>query len=135
MVVFGGGYALERLAGIDWLRGREVLYWGDIDTHGFAILDRVRARMPHVRSLLMDAATMLAHRHVWGSEESDKRFLGDLARLTETELRLFHAVRDDLYQTHVRLEQERIGYGWMVDAMRCDAHGMKWACARLACLL
>lgn len=118
MVVFGGGYAIERLAGIDWLRGREVLYWGDIDTHGFAILDRLRATMPHVRSLLMDAATMLAHRHVWGSEESDKRFLGDLARLTETELRLFHAVRDDLYQTHVRLEQERIGYGWMVDAIR-----------------
>ena len=39
MVVFGGGYGIDRLAQINWLRGRELHYWGDIDTHahGFAI--------------------------------------------------------------------------------------------------
>ncbi|MDT1894065.1 hypothetical protein FPK47_29370, partial [Acinetobacter baumannii] len=46
MVVFGGGYGIERLAQAEWVRGRQVVYWGDIDTHGFAILDRLRAWMP-----------------------------------------------------------------------------------------
>lgn len=118
MVVFGGGYAIERLGGIDWLRGRDVVYWGDIDTHGFAILDRLRAHLPHARSLLMDEATLLAHGHVWGNEESDKRYLGELARLSDTELQLFHALRDDHHGPGIRLEQERIGYAWMVTAIR-----------------
>jgi hypothetical protein len=118
MVVFGGGYGIERLARIDWLRDRELLYWGDIDTHGFAILDRLRASMPHVRSLLMDASTLLAHRHVWGSEEPSKRYTGELERMTNSERHLFVALRDHLYGLHLRLEQERIGYTWAVEAIR-----------------
>jgi hypothetical protein len=118
MVVFGGGYGIERLAQVDWLRERELLYWGDIDTHGFAILDRLRASMPHVRSLLMDAPTLLAHRHVWGSEEPDKRYAGELEWLTEEERQLFHGLRDHLYGKYLRLEQERIGYAWAVEMIR-----------------
>jgi hypothetical protein len=36
-----------------------VLYWGDLDTHGFAILDELRAHCPHAESLLMNRATFL----------------------------------------------------------------------------
>lgn len=118
LVIFGGGYGIERLAQVEWLRGRDVVYWGDIDTHGFAILDRLRAHLPHVRSLLMDVATLEAHRPVWGQEESDQRYLGELTRLTEGELQLFLALRDDVYENSVRLEQERIAYGWALDAIR-----------------
>jgi len=82
MVIFGSGYGIDRLAGIDWLRERDVVYWGDIDTHGFAILDRLRAALPAVRSLLMDETTFQAHRYLWGSEDADKRFTGALAQLT-----------------------------------------------------
>lgn len=117
LVVFGGGYGVERLAGVDWLRERDVLYWGDIDTHGFAILDRLRAILPHVRSVLMDAPTLLAHQHVWGSEESDKRCTAELERLTDDERQLFQALRDDVYGEQLRLEQERIGYEWAVAAI------------------
>jgi hypothetical protein len=49
-----------------WLRECEVLYWGDIDTHGFRILDQLRAVHPHVESVLMDEETLLAHRDAWG---------------------------------------------------------------------
>ena len=36
MVIFGGADGIDRLAQIDWLRDRDIAYWGDIDTHAFA---------------------------------------------------------------------------------------------------
>jgi len=113
MVIFGGGYAIDRLRDIAWLRTRELIYWGDIDTHGFAILDRLRAAMPHTRSIMMDAATLHAHRPLWGAEPADKRYSGDLMRLNTQEQALFSALRDNVHGEHVRMEQERIGYGWV----------------------
>lgn len=118
MVVFGGGYGIDRLAQAEWLRNRELFYWGDIDTHGFAILDRLRMNLPHARSILMDEATLHAHRHLWGKEDPDKRFLAELTRLTLAEKTLFLALRDDCHVERLRLEQERIGYTWAADAIR-----------------
>lgn len=117
MVIFGGGYAIDRLRDIAWLQARELLYWGDIDTHGFAILDRLRAHMPHTRSVMMDAATLHAHRGLWGAEPSDKRHTGILTRLTTAELTLFGELRDNLHGQHIRMEQERIGYGWVTSVL------------------
>ena len=113
MVIFGGGYAIDRLRDIAWLRERELVYWGDIDTHGFAILDRLRAHMPHTRSLMMDAATLHAHRALWGTEPADKRYGGALLRLDAAEQALFGELRDNVHGAHVRMEQERVGYGWV----------------------
>ncbi|MFP5392694.1 MAG: DUF3322 domain-containing protein [Gammaproteobacteria bacterium] len=118
MVVFGGGYGIERLAQVPWLHGCEVVYWGDIDTHGFAILDRLRASLPHVRSLMMDFATLHAHRALWGEEEAGKRYLGELTRLSEGEQAVYAALRDDVLAQRLRMEQERIGFGWVEQAVR-----------------
>jgi len=41
-----------------------VRYWGDVDTHGMAILAEVRRALPHVRSALMDLETLQDHRHM-----------------------------------------------------------------------
>jgi len=39
-VVFGLGYGIgKQLANASWLKEKNVLYWGDIDTHGFRILN------------------------------------------------------------------------------------------------
>ena len=65
MLIFGGGYAVSRVAGLPWLRDVPLYYWGDIDTHGFRILDLLRSRFPEVRSMLMDRATLLAHESHW----------------------------------------------------------------------
>jgi hypothetical protein len=73
MVVFGLGYGLERLADVEWLRQVEVHYWGDIDTHGFGILNRLRARLPDAHSFLMDRSTLEAHRALWGQEPAESR--------------------------------------------------------------
>ena len=41
MVVFGAGYGFESLRRARWLSRCRLFYWGDIDTHGFAILDEL----------------------------------------------------------------------------------------------
>ncbi len=115
VVVFGAGYGFEALAGADWLQRCEVFYWGDIDTHGFAILDQLRAHLPHTRSLLMDSATLLAHRLQWGAEPQS--VLRELPRLTIEEALVYNDLRDQRLQPGLRLEQERIGFAWVQQAL------------------
>ena len=69
------------------------IYWGDIDTHGFAILDRLRAWLPRARSVLMDRETLLAHRDRWVSEDRPAR--STLTRLTHDEHDLYVELVED----------------------------------------
>ncbi|UPT75005.1 MAG: DUF2220 family protein [Elusimicrobiota bacterium] len=110
LVIFGLGYGASSLASVPWLREAQVYYWGDIDTHGFAILSQLREFFPDMRSFLMDERTLLAHRELWGQEEAAQRFTKDLERLTADELALFQALRSDRWGRNVRLEQERVGF-------------------------
>jgi hypothetical protein len=115
VVIFGAGYGFEALAGARWLQRCAIHYWGDIDTHGFAILDQLRAYLPHAQSLLMDSATLQAHRTQWGSEPQP--VLRDLPRLSAEETLVFNDLRDNRLQPLLRLEQERIGFGWLQQAL------------------
>lgn len=110
-------YGLDRLADIPWLQATELHYRGDIDAHGFAILNRLRATLPRTRSLLMDRATLQAHRHLWVQEPADQRFTGHLDRLTADEQQLYAELRDDHHGERVRLEQKRIAYGELLRAL------------------
>ncbi|MGK5081593.1 DUF3322 domain-containing protein [Janthinobacterium sp. HLX7-2] len=118
MVIFGGGYGIDRLADVSWLRNKDIIYWGDIDTHGFAILDRLRASFPQARSILMDIATLEAHRPLWGNEEAHQRYTGSLTRLNNDERLLFQMLRDDLLGERIRMEQERLGFNWVMAAIQ-----------------
>jgi len=109
IVIFGLGYGVESLAHIPWLAGKTVHYWGDIDTHGFVMLDRLRRSFPAVRSLLMDRDTLLVHRDQWVEEPMPAK--GRLERLTESEQELFQDLVSDRFGFRVRLEQERISFG------------------------
>lgn len=104
--LFGGGYAATVIGALRWLRDREVFYWGDIDTHGFAILDRVRVTLPHAQSMLMDAATLLNHRELWGIEPSQVD--RPLPHLTADEAAVYRDLLDGTHGSRLRLEQERI---------------------------
>jgi len=117
IVLFGAGYGWEALARAHWLRDCPLHYWGDIDSHGFAILDSLRAHFPHTKSLLMNRQTLLAHQPQWGEEAKDKRCERPLSRLTDEENRLFEDLRLDRIKPRLRLEQERIGYGWLSEAL------------------
>ena len=83
-------------------------YWGDIDTHGFAILNRLRHHLPHARSMLMDRATLLDHRDHWTTESSPTA--ATLDRLDQAESALYADLVSDAYGRSVRLEQERISF-------------------------
>ncbi len=114
-VIFGAGYGFEVLAGAPWLQTRRVHYWGDLDTHGFAILDQLRAHLPHAQSLLMDHATLLAHAAQWGTEPQP--VWRDLPRLNAEESAVYNGLRDNRLRPNLRLEQERIGFGWLQQAL------------------
>lgn len=115
LVIFGAGYSFAVLAQAAWLARCRVHYWGDIDTHGFAILDQLRAHFDHVESFLMDRATLLTFEAQWGKEE--KQTLRDLPRLSQEEQALYDDLRDNRVRKNLRLEQERIGFGWVESAL------------------
>lgn len=104
------GYAVDALAKLPWLVELPVFYWGDIDTHGLAILSRLRAYLPQTRSLMMDESTLLAFKQLWGREEAQHAAL-TLPNLTDAEQLLYRALREGEYR-QVRLEQERIAWDW-----------------------
>jgi hypothetical protein len=116
LVVFGLGYGLELLSSAVWMQDREIYYWGDIDTHGFAMLDRLRAIFPAARSLLMDRETLLAHRALWVRE--DTPFRGPIMRLESNERALFEALVHNRLGDGIRLEQERVSFGRVRHALQ-----------------
>ena len=118
IVIFGAGYGWDALARSDWLKNCAMYYWGDIDTHGFGILDQLRGHFDHVDSLLMDRATLDAHASVWGIEE--KPLQVDLHRLTPEERALYDDLRDNRIRKGLRLEQEHIGFRWLSNRL----HGL-----------
>ena len=115
LVLFGLGYGLDRLADIAWLRDKRVYYWGDIDTHGFSMLDRLRAKLPQAESFLMDRETLMQHQSHWSHESGQHDAV--LARLTRAETALYDVLRSNQLGKGVRLEQERVGYGWLEQAL------------------
>jgi hypothetical protein len=115
MVIFGGGYAGTVLHGLGWLAEHPVFYWGDIDAHGFTILNRVRQRFPHTRSLLMNVKTLLAHEQHWVIEASPR--IEALDHLTSDEADLYRDLIEGTYGPSVRLEQERIRFSFLTDTL------------------
>ena len=111
MVIFGAGYGWEALARSDWLQNCALYYWGDIDTHGFAILNQLRGHFAHARSFLMDSATLQAHSALWGNETAP--CTADLPLLHTDEAALYEALRTGSIRTGLRLEQEHIGFAWL----------------------
>lgn len=106
LLIFGEGYAVSRATQLRWLDGCDLYYWGDIDTHGFRILDLVRRRFPGARSMLMDRATLLGHEAHWDREPVQVN--ANLPGLTSDEAALYRDLVEDTFGPNVRLEQERI---------------------------
>jgi len=113
IAIFGSGYGWDALARARWLDRCAIHYWGDIDTHGFAILDQLRGHFGHVASFLMDRTTLETHASFWGRE--DKPQSADLHRLTTEEMSLYNDLRDNRIRERLRLEQEHLGFGWVRD--------------------
>lgn len=111
IVIFGKGFGWDALARSQWLNDCAIYYWGDLDTHGFAILDQLRSHFSHVESILMDRETLDAHSLSWGIEATPS--VADLPRLTKIENALYDDLRDNRVRSGLRLEQEYVGYSWL----------------------
>lgn len=116
IVVFGSGFALGGVAALPWLEHREVVYWGDIDTHGFDILNRLRSRLPRVRSILMDRDTFLGHSRQWVTEPSPTTRVMD--HLGPGEAVLYRDLVEGTYGRSLRLEQERVRFSVLTEALK-----------------
>ncbi|QGN34424.1 Wadjet anti-phage system protein JetD domain-containing protein [Microlunatus sp. Gsoil 973] len=111
VVIWGKGFDVDQVGKLSWLTDADVVYWGDLDTHGFAILDRLRAWLPQTRSILMDRETLLTHRDRWVVE--DRPATSQLTRLTANEADLYLSLVADAFGDRIRLEQERIDWSWV----------------------
>jgi len=105
LAIHGGGHRVDLVARLPWVT--RVTYWGDLDSHGFAILHRLRAGGVDASSVLMDAETLLAHRDLWGQDPEPN--IGVFTLLTPEEKATLQLLSS---QGNVRLEQERIPWGY-----------------------
>ena len=122
LVIFGSGYGWSALAAASWLHQRAIHYWGDIDTHGFAILDQLRSCLPHVRSMLMNREVLLHHRNFWTTEPNPVRH--ELLRLTAEEKSTLEELKANSGVAAPRLEQEKLPFSILQNALRQVLDGL-----------
>jgi hypothetical protein len=106
LALLGKGYAVIRLAQIEKLASSSVVYWGDIDQHGFEILASLRSHLPQTVSCLMDAETFEGSNVAICTENVEGILASGFleANLTEAE----HGQWRKCAVNHLRLEQENI---------------------------
>ena len=101
IAVFGQGNAVMNLRNTSWLTEMEILYWGDLDVHGFEILSSLRDYFPHTRSILMDKSTFdRFFENDQGAVSGSQQQLN----LTDDERALYELLKTNNW----RLEQEKI---------------------------
>ncbi|TFD51087.1 DUF3322 and DUF2220 domain-containing protein [Cryobacterium sp. Hh7] len=122
VVVHGGGYAAPRLSGIPWIQAGRIIYWGDLDSDGFAILHALRSGCTNVTSVLMDEETLVAYRDLWVPEP--KPATGTYTTLTAGEQRVLERIRSE---GNVRLEQERVAWKYALAQLTTAAAGFPTA--------
>jgi hypothetical protein len=117
VVIFGLGYGIGDIAMAVWLQTKRIIYWGDIDTHGFGILSMLRGRLPHVESILMSSREIDQNRTIAGVEPNETRRTDALVNLTADEMAAYSRLLPGGDCDGLRIEQERVPYGVLVEAL------------------
>lgn len=114
-VIHGSGYAVGVLDQIPWVRNprAKIVYWGDLDSDGLAILHSMRSHFPNAISVMMDRDTLLAFRDLWVTEPRPNR--GEFPLLDTNEGEALATIRDE---GGVRLEQERIPWEYALRQLK-----------------
>ena len=113
LAVFGGGKNVAWLKA-DWVKNKNLIYWGDIDTWGLSILSDARAHQSHINAVMMDEATVIKHENKMSAEPTP--VLECPAHLNTSEKALFHALKVKQF-SGTRLEQERLGTDYIADCL------------------
>lgn len=101
IVVFGSGFKVENLKNAKWLNNVEIVYWGDIDIHGFEILSQMRKYFKQTKSIMMDNKTF---EKFFDNKKGSLSKVNIKLNLTKEEYELY----DKLKINNWRLEQEKI---------------------------
>ncbi len=99
----GGGFMISNLKNVPWLHEKNITYWGDLDTHGFVILNQMRTYFPQTRSAMMDMETFELFKGE-GLVPGEQTSAINLNSLTEDEIAVFTFLKFNNF----RLEQEKI---------------------------
>ena len=117
-IAFGGmGNGVTLLEHVPWLTGIPITYWGDLDVEGFEILSRLRARFPHVQSVMMDESSLHRWRHI--AVRGTGRNRETPPNLTTSEKAVFRACAE----SNLRIEQERIPQPHILEIFRVGSFG------------
>jgi hypothetical protein len=114
VAVEGDGFGGKTAAKFPWLTGaRRLYYWGDIDPHGYEILNGYRTDGLSVTSILMDLGTYEAYERFGTNTDKNQAPLRPgtpkpLDELQPHERAVYHRLLDATHAGHRRVEQERI---------------------------
>lgn len=103
IVIWGHGFGVETICNVDWLKNKDIFYWGDLDAQGFQILSLLRSHFEQVKSFMMDRVTF------------DNFYEGDKGTKINVEKGLcLTSEENDMFLylklNNLRLEQEKIPY-------------------------
>jgi hypothetical protein len=114
IAVEGAGFGGKTAAAFPWLtKAPHLYYWGDIDAHGYEILNGWREDGVHVTSVLMDLTTYDTYAHYGTNTDQNGIRLKPGSRksllcLTPDEHTVYQRLLDPSFPGHRRIEQERI---------------------------
>ncbi|MBA3673372.1 MAG: hypothetical protein H0W75_00175 [Chitinophagaceae bacterium] len=103
----GGGFNVSYLANINWLKEKEIFYWGDIDAAGLQILSQIRTYYDHVQSIMMDRDTFTKF---YENGKGKPTSAVELKGLNAEEKEFFKYLKDN----DLRLEQEKIPQEYVI---------------------
>lgn len=121
VAIHGSGYAVRVVAQIPWITDPQVtvIYWGDLDSDGFAILHALRSHVPHAESILMDPDTLAEFSDLWVTETRPNT--GRFPLLQNSESEALERIR---MEGGVRLEQERIPWQYALERLQAADSAM-----------
>lgn len=99
----GGGFMVSYLREVEWLQNKKVLYWGDLDVHGFLMLHQIRSYFSQTESVMMDMETFNQFKSE-GLVKGEPINSQTLSNLFDKESEMFIFLKQNNY----RLEQEKI---------------------------
>ncbi len=106
LALLGAGDAVALFRQMDWLKRFRIVYWGDMDTHGFEALSLLRKHHAQTESLMMDVETYELFRQF--SKKAAPYVSSVELVLSDTERKLFKMLHAD----GKLLEQERISLSY-----------------------
>lgn len=112
LALLGAGDAVSLFRQMDWLKRFRIVYWGDMDTHGFEALSLLRVNYPQTTSVMMDLESFRRFRR-FAKPASPYASRSEL-HLSESESSLFKVLNTE----GQLLEQERITLSYANSQLR-----------------